>query len=87
MSDNTNWLKPWRTIDILQLCKTIAGRSDIYYHPVGKEWEYYIEERAKGNDRAIIECIGSDDKTPLINAYLLANGFTKNETVLYWVCW
>jgi len=84
---NTNWLKPWRTIDLLQLCKAIAGEDNIHNHPVGKEWQYQINERAKGNDKGNLEWVGDNEKTPIINAFLLANGFEQDEKVMYWVCW
>lgn len=85
VSDSKNdWLKEWKVIDLLEVIKEISGGD--YNHPVQKEWEYQIEERCKGNDSGNLEWVGENDKTPLINEFLLSRGFKKDEKVIYWVC-
>jgi len=76
----------WKVINLLRVCQEIGG-EDFEEHKVYKEWEYQMENRSMGNDRANFEEVGINKKTPLINEFLLANGFKKGEEVLYWVCW
>ena len=87
VSDSKNdWLKNWKVIDLREVIKEIGGvRWD--KHPVQKEWEYQILERSKGNDRGNLEWVGDNEKTPLINEFLLSRGFKKGDKVIYWVCW
>ena len=56
-------------------------------HPVWEEKKYQILERSKGNDRANLEWIGDNEKTPIINEFLLNCGFNEKDEVLFWVCW
>ena len=38
VSDSKNdWLMPWKVIDLIEVCKKIAG-GDFDKHPVYKEW-------------------------------------------------
>ena len=80
------WSKSWRVIDLLELVKEIGG-LDYRNHDVYKEWEYQIENGGRGNDLANLEWVGDNEKTPIINKFLLSNGFKKGEKVLFWVCW
>lgn len=86
-STNDKWLKPWRVIDLREVCQEISGKNSFDKHPIYKEWEYQIHNRSKGNDKANLEWVGANEKTPLINDFLLKNGFEKDEMVMYWVCW
>ncbi len=87
VSDSKNdWLMPWKVIDLREVCKKIAG-GDFDKHPVYKEWRHQVLERSKGNDRGNLEWVGQSENTPLINNFLLENGFEKNEMVIYWICW
>jgi len=79
-------IKDWKVIDLLDLIKEIGGEN-YHEHEVHKEWEYQIQNRSKGNDKANLEWVGENKNTPLINKHLLKNGFTKGEKVLFWVCW
>jgi len=83
---DNNWEKDWRVIDLLELVKKIGG-TDYHNHDVHKEWEYQIQNRGRGNDLANLEWVGENGDTPLINEYLLSNGYKKGEKVLFWVCW
>lgn len=84
--ENKKWLENWRVIDLLELVKEIGGEN-YQKHKVYKEWQYQIENRGRGNDVANLEWVGQNKKTPLINEFLLSNGFKKDEMVLFWVCW
>ena len=86
IGNKNDWLKDWKVIDLREVIKEIGGvRWD--KHPVQKEWEYQIQERSKGNDRGNLEWVGDNEKTPLINEFLLSRGFKKGDEVIYWVCW
>jgi hypothetical protein len=80
-----DWLKDWKVIDLLEVIKEISGGD--HNHPVQREWEYQIQKRSKGNDRGNLEWVGDNEKTPLINEFLLSRGFEKDEKVIYWICW
>jgi hypothetical protein len=83
---SSNWTKPWRVVDLLMLCETIAGEKNMHNHPVDKEWQYLIEFFG-GNDKAYMDSVGINPNTPLINVHLIANGYSENEIILYWICW
>lgn len=80
------WKKNWKVIDLLELVKEIGG-ANYHNHPVYDEWRHFIEERSQGNDKGILEWIGNDDNMPLINEFLLNNGFESGEKAIIWVCW
>ena len=81
-----DWLMPWKVIDLREVCKKIAN-GDFDKHPVYQEWRYQVLERSKGNDRGNLEWVGNNEKTPLINNFLLENGFEKDEMIIYYVTW
>jgi hypothetical protein len=85
-SDDNNWLTDWKVIDLLEVVKKIGGEN-WHNHPVQKEWEYQIIERNKGNNRGTLEWVGDNEKTPLINKFLLSQGFKKSDKVIYWISW
>lgn len=83
-----NWEKDWKVIDLLFLLHKIGGGVDNYReHPVAEEWDYYREERLKRNDTGCLEWVGEDENTPLINKFLLEQGYEKGSKIIYWVSW
>jgi len=84
--EKRKWIYNWRVIDLLKLVKEIGGKN-YQKHPIYKEWEYQVENRAKSNDSANLEWVAENEETPLINEFLLSNGFSKGEMVLFYVSW
>ncbi len=89
------WLEKWKVISLLELVKEIGGgeagrdsKNKYAYqnHPVYKEWEYCVQERAKGNDRGFLEWLDNEN-IPIITAYLIERGWKKEDNVMFWVCW
>ncbi len=82
---DSKWLKSWKVINLLETIKEIGG-TNLDNHPVIAEWNYQLRKR-KGNDIGNLEWVGEDIETPIINEFLLSNGFEKGEKVSYWVCY
>jgi hypothetical protein len=80
------WNMNTKVINLREVIKEIGGpRWDL--HPVYEEWKYQVLNRCKGNDSANLEWVGDEERTPLINKFLLSNGFKKGEEVLYFISW
>jgi hypothetical protein len=86
-SSKNTWLEEWKVIDLLELVSEIAGGVDLEEHPVYEEWEYQVQVRGKGNDSGNLEWVGQNKKTPLINNFLLNNGFKQDEKVIFYLSW
>jgi hypothetical protein len=68
-------LEEWKVIDLLELVSEISGDVDLEKHPVYEEWKYQVRVRGNGNDSGNLEWVGQNKNTPLINNFLLTNGF------------
>ena len=86
MSSENTWLMNWKVIDLLELCSKIAGDTDLEQHPVYKEWTYQVRVRGNGNDSGNLEWVGNKN-TPIINNFLLSNGFKEGEQVIFYLSW
>lgn len=81
---SNQWLKDWKVIDLLDLVEEISGNDKS--HPVYNEWEYQIQNGGR-NSAGTLSWVGEDEGTPIINQFLLENGFTKGERIMFWVSW
>jgi hypothetical protein len=87
VSDSENDFIMGRVIDLRKVCSKIANNFDFDSHPIYQEWRYHLDERCNGNNSGNLEWVGHDDRTPLINKFLLNNGFKKGEQIIYYVWW
>jgi hypothetical protein len=86
-SSKNTWLEEWKVIDLLELVSEISGDVDLEKHPVYEEWKYQVRVRGKGNDSVNLEWVGQNKNTPLINNFLLTNGFKEGEQVIFYLSW
>jgi hypothetical protein len=87
VSDSENDFIMGRVIDLRKVCSKIANNFNFDSHPIYQEWRYHLDERCNGNDSGNLEWVGNDGRTPLINKFLLNNGFKKGEQIIYYVSW
>lgn len=87
--NSRNPIKDWKVVDLLDLRNEIQGGTNNRRHPVNKEWEYMVREKAHGNDRGVYHNIDMRyTETPIIDQYLMDNyGFKDKEVFIFWVCW
>jgi len=87
VSDSKNdWLLG-RAVYLRNVCSKICGDFDFSNHHVYREWRYLLDEKCKGNETGILSLVNRDIKTPLINKFLLHNGFYSGEPIIYYISW
>ena len=87
VSDSKNDWFLGKAVYLRNVCSKICGDFDFSNHHVYKEWRYLLDEKCKGNDTGILSWVNRDIKTPLINKFLLHNGFYDGEPIIYFIRW